>query len=78
MTIRVRSPICLVKAKLYDHLAWKVFVLFTACAVLPLVLLIHCMLVDFSTVIYWTSLFLILEVSGLFCRFNSIFDGTSC
>ena len=34
--------------------------------------LTHCIMVDSSTVIYWSSLFAILEVSGLFCRFNSI------
>ena len=34
-------------------------------------------LIDSFTVIYWTSQFVILGVSGLF-RFNSIFDGKSC
>ena len=33
------------------------------------------MLVDSSTVICWTSPFVILGLSGLFCRFYSIFDG---
>ena len=28
----------------------------------------------FSTFIYWTSPFVILDMSGLFCRFYSIFD----
>ena len=32
----------------------------------------RCVLVDFSTVICWTSPFAILEMSGLFCRFYSI------
>ena len=31
-----------------------------------------------STVICWVSPFVILGVSGLFCRFYSIFDGKSC
>ena len=31
-------------------------------------------MVDYSTVIYWTSLFVILGLSGLFCRFYYIFD----
>ena len=35
--------------------------------------LIHCILVDSSTVISWTSPFAILRVSGLFCHFYSIF-----
>ena len=38
----------------------------------------HCILVDCSTVICWMSLFVILEVMGLFCHFYSIFDGKSC
>ena len=40
--------------------------------------LAHFILVDSSTVICWTSPFVILGVSGLFCRFYSIFDGKSC
>ena len=40
--------------------------------------LTHCILVDFSTVIYWTRPFVILRVSGVFCNFNSIFDGKPC
>ena len=32
----------------------------------------HCLLMDSSTFIFWTSLFVILGVSGLFCRFYSI------
>ena len=31
--------------------------------------LIHCLLVDSSTVICWTSPFVVLELSSLFCRF---------
>ena len=38
----------------------------------------HCILVDSSTVIYWTSLFVILGVSHLFRRLYSIFDEKSC
>ena len=38
----------------------------------------HCILVDSSTVIWWTSPFVILGVSDLLCRFYSIFDGNSC
>ena len=30
--------------------------------------LTHCILMDFSTALCWTSLFVILAVSGLFCR----------
>ena len=41
-------------------------------------LVTHCILVDFSTVICMTSPVVILGVSGLFCRFYSIFDGKSC
>ena len=41
-------------------------------------LLTYCILVDSSTVICWTSPFVILWVSGLFCCFYSIFDGKSC
>ena len=33
-------------------------------------LLAHCILVDSSIVIYWTSPFVILGVLGLFCRFS--------
>ena len=40
--------------------------------------LTHYILVDFSTVICWTSPFVILGMSGLFCNFYSIFDGISC
>ena len=40
--------------------------------------LTHCILVDSSTVICCMSPFVILEVSGLFCPFDSIFDGKSC
>ena len=32
---------------------------------------------DSSTVICWTSPFVILRVSSLFCRFNYIFDGNN-
>ena len=39
--------------------------------------LTHCILVDSSTVKCWTSPFVILGVSGLFCSFYSIFDGIS-
>ena len=35
----------------------------------------HCILVDSSTVICWKSPFVILGVSGLFCRFYYNFDG---
>ena len=35
-------------------------------------LLTHCFLVDFSTVLCWTSPFVILGVSGLFCHVCSI------
>ena len=34
-------------------------------------------LVDFSTVLFWMSPFVILGVSGLFCSFYSIFDRKS-
>ena len=37
------------------------------------VCLTHCILVDSSTVICWTSIFIILGVLGLFCHFHSIF-----
>ena len=37
-----------------------------------------CILVDSSTVICWKSLFVILGVLYLFCRFYSIYDGKSC
>ena len=33
--------------------------------------LTHCILLDSSTVIYWTSTFVILVMLGLFCRFYS-------
>ena len=39
-------------------------------ALLPLGLT-HCILADSSTVIWWTNSFVILGVSGLFCRFYS-------
>ena len=39
--------------------------------------LTHCILVDSSTLIFCTSPFVILGVSGLFCRFHSILDGKS-
>ena len=41
----------------------------------PVGILTYCILVDSSTVISWTSPFVILGVSGLFCHFYSIFDG---
>ena len=37
----------------------------------------HCIPVDSPTVICWTSPFIILGMSGLFCHFSSIFDGKS-
>ena len=37
--------------------------------------LTHCILVDSSNVKCWTSPFVILGVSGLFCPFYSIFHG---
>ena len=40
--------------------------------------LTHCILVNSSTFICWTSLNVILGVSDLFCRFYSIVDGISC
>ena len=40
--------------------------------------LTHCILVDTSTMICWTSPFAILGVSGLFCCFHSILDRKSC
>ena len=40
--------------------------------------LTQCILVDSSTVICWTSPFVILGVSGLFCHIYSIFNGKSC
>ena len=40
--------------------------------------LTHCMLVDSSNVINWSSPFVILGVAGLFCRSYSIFDAKSC
>ena len=39
--------------------------------------LTKCIRVDSSTVIRWTSSFVFLDVSGLFCRFHSFFDGIS-
>ena len=36
--------------------------------------LTYCIKVDASTVIFWTSPFVILGVSSLYCCFNSIFD----
>ena len=41
------------------------------------VALTHCKLVDSSTVARWTSPFVILEVSGLFCNIYFISDGNS-
>ena len=35
----------------------------------------HCIPVDFATVMCWMGPFVILGVPGLFCCFNSIFDG---
>ena len=43
-----------------------------------LFLLTHCMLMDSSTVTYWTSPFVTLGVSGLFCHLYSIFEEKSC
>ena len=43
-----------------------------------IVLLTNCILVDSSTVICWTSPFVILGVLGLFCCFYSIFDEKLC
>ena len=40
--------------------------------------LTYCILLSFSTVICWTSPFVILRVSGVFCPFYSTFDETSC
>ena len=40
--------------------------------------LTHRILVDFSTVICWTSSLVILGVSVLFCGFYSVFDVKSC
>ena len=40
--------------------------------------LTNCILGDSSTVICWTSLFVIFGVTALFCCFYSIFDGKSC
>ena len=37
----------------------------------------HCLLVDSSTVVCWTSLLVILGVLSLFCHFYSILDGKS-
>ena len=41
-------------------------------------ILTHCILVGFSTVLFWTSPSVILEISDLFCRFYSSFDWKSC
>ena len=38
-------------------------------------LLTHCLLADSSAVTCWTSPFVFLGVSGVFCRFYSNFDG---
>ena len=46
---------------------------FVTVAFLGYLYLIHRILVDSSTVIYETSPFVILGVSGLFCSFHSIF-----
>ena len=43
-----------------------------------LALLTHCVLVDSPSVIYWTILYVILGLSGLFCRCISIFVGKPC
>ena len=40
--------------------------------------LTHCILIESSTGICWTSSFVIFGVLGLFYRFYSIFDGKSC
>ena len=40
--------------------------------------LTHCILVDSSTIIYWTNPFLILGVFGLIFGFYSILDGKYC
>ena len=42
------------------------------------IILTYCILVESSTVICWTSPFVISEVSCLFYSFCSIFDGQSC
>ena len=42
------------------------------------ILITYCILVDSSTVICWTSPFVILGVSGVFCHFYSSFDGKFC
>ena len=41
------------------------------------VTLIHCILVDSSTVVFWTSLFVILGAWGLLCRFFSILSANT-
>ena len=41
-------------------------------------ILTHCILVDFSTVMCWTSPIVMLGLSGLFCCFYSVFDGKLC
>ena len=46
--------------------------------VLSLIEVLHCVLVGSSTVFCWMSPYVILGVSGLFCRSHSIFDGKSC
>ena len=38
----------------------------------------HCILVDSSTVICWTSPFVLSGVSGVFCRLYTFSDGKSC
>ena len=40
-------------------------------------ILTHCLLADSSTVICWTSPFVILEMSDLFYHYYSVFDGKS-
>ena len=40
--------------------------------------LTHCIQVDSSMVLCWTSPYVILGVLGLFCYFYSIFHGKSC
>ena len=47
-------------------------------SVLAFYVLTHCILIDSSTVICWTSPFVILEMSALFCGFYSYFDRKYC
>ena len=39
--------------------------------------LTQCILVDSSTIVSWTGPFVILGVSGIFCRLHSVFDGNA-